>query len=593
MIIKSKINPKSKYQIPKRKFCHLPFAICALLFVIAPLFAEEITILYTGETHAMLYPCNCPKEPDGGVSRRASLIKELRKNNPNTLLLDSGGFFAGGLMDEYTQNTQLDMQRTLVNLKAIELMGYDALNIGDDEFNFGRDFFEEHIGKAKSRFISSNLQSAKVSPYFIKEVAGVKIGIIGITPLFASQKAAGLKIIEPKIALKETIKELKRQKVDIIILLSHQGENEDLNLIKDSAGVDILIIGHSRSREEPFVKIGSTLVVRPSWQGRRLGKISLALKDNKIADYRIEELRLSDKISDDADILSILPRCFSDVNCKKDGLPGTCQEEGSPNARCAFAEAAKVSLSIITPKSCAVCDTQKVTDYLKAQFPGLVISYLYYPDAKTNKMLGDLQIKGLPAYLLGKEAEKEKGFDNLKENLEVKNGFYTLKPQFSGIAYFWEREKIKGKLDLFISLYDKDSAALLDTIKEFNPAVHFLAAEQAGKFEAAKGVAEVEDCLRAVCIQKYYVQKFWDYISCRAKNSNSSWWEDCAEGLGINKIKSCARGPQGLELLKENIALNKELQVMSGPTYLLDNREVFGTKGPPPKEGFRKLLERK
>ncbi|MDD5730906.1 MAG: hypothetical protein PHN57_07255, partial [Candidatus Omnitrophica bacterium] len=113
------------------------FAVCALGLVIPAAYARDITILYSGETHSMLYPCNCPFEPDGGVARRATLAKELRKQNPDSLFLDSGGFFGGGLMDEYTQNTQLDKERTLVNLKAMSLMKYDAVTLGDDELDFG------------------------------------------------------------------------------------------------------------------------------------------------------------------------------------------------------------------------------------------------------------------------------------------------------------------------------------------------------------------------------------------------------------------------------------------------------------------------
>ena len=79
-----------------KKIIIFSFALCALCFAF-PCYAKEITIIYTGETHAMLYPCNCPKEPDGGVARRATLIKQLRKNYPDALLLDSGGFFAGVL----------------------------------------------------------------------------------------------------------------------------------------------------------------------------------------------------------------------------------------------------------------------------------------------------------------------------------------------------------------------------------------------------------------------------------------------------------------------------------------------------------------
>lgn len=90
-----------------------------LVFGLNTCSAQDLTILYTGSTQAMLYPCHCPKEADGGVARRATLIKELRKENPDVLFLDSGGFFARGLTDEHAQNIELDKARTLVNLKAM------------------------------------------------------------------------------------------------------------------------------------------------------------------------------------------------------------------------------------------------------------------------------------------------------------------------------------------------------------------------------------------------------------------------------------------------------------------------------------------
>ncbi|MFH0913469.1 MAG: metallophosphatase [Candidatus Omnitrophota bacterium] len=564
-------------------------------------YAQDITIIYTGETHAMLYPCSCPKEPDGGIARRATLIKKIRKENPDALLLDSGGFLSGGLMDEYTQNVELDTQRALVNLKAIELMQYDALAIGDDEFNFGRDFLKENTGKANLAFLSCNIftttssgaNTALFKPYVIKEVAGVKIGIIAVTGLSARQKATGLEFLDPKLAVRQAVEGLKENDADIILLLSHLGEAEDLNLIKDIGDIDILIVGHNRVKEEPFAKIGPTLILRPSWQGRKLGKLALTLKDKKIADYKVEDLRLSDKIKDDQGILAILPRCFSDNNCKQATRTGICQDAGTLKANCQFPKASRVSLSVIAPKQCRVCDTEIVVNNLKTLFPGLTTSYLYYPDTKATKLINDFGIQTLPVYLLGKEVRQEKGFDNLRDNLEAKGNFYMLKPQFSGLSYFLKRENVKEKLDLFISLYDKDTLQLLDVTKDFNPAIHFLTVEQKDTFDAGKGILEVEEDLRSVCVQKYYPETFWNYISCRAKNINSSWWQDCLENSDPVRIETCARGIEGKALLKENIRLNQELGIMFGPTYLLNNQEIFGSRTVPKKEDFQKLINKK
>lgn len=563
----------------------------AVLFIIGPALAADIAILYTGETHAMLYPCNCPIEPDGGVARRATLVKQLRKQYPGSLLLDSGAFFAGGTMDQLTQNTQLDMQRSAANLKAMDLMKYDALAIGDEEFNFGVEFLKENTGKTSLNFVSCNMPDL-FKPYIIKEVGGLKIGIIGLTAPLAAQKAGGLNFIEPKAAVSKAVEALKKAKVNIILLLSHQGESDDLKLINEVKGIDLLITGHSRAGETPFANQDGTLILRPSWQGRRLGKAIITIEGNKITGYKVEELRLSDKISDDREVASAVPACFQDSHCKKEGMEGVCSDPGGPKSRCVFAPANKVNLTVITSKECVICNPEPLIDFLKKQFTGLEVSYLFYPENKAAGLIRDFGISGLPAYLLGKEADKEKKFNNLRPNLEAKGNYYMLKPQYSGFSYFLGRQKMKGKFDLFISLYSKDADKLISVLREFNPEVHFLAGEQEAKISAPRGIVELEDDLRALCVRKYYPDRFWDYISCRSGNISSSWWDDCIAGMDFNKIKACSKGGEGAALLSENIKLNKELGISQGPAYLLGNREIFSSSGVPDKEELKKLIQR-
>ncbi len=149
-------------------------------------FAEKLVILYTGQTHANLYPCHCPIEPFGGVSRRATKIKEQRKLFPNLLLLDSGDSFAGGLMDETTQSTDLQKARTNLYLKTLKIMGYNALNIGSDEFNFGEEFLEAQIKETKTPFLSSNLKLKNGEGFIIKNINKIRVGIVGIGILTAN-----------------------------------------------------------------------------------------------------------------------------------------------------------------------------------------------------------------------------------------------------------------------------------------------------------------------------------------------------------------------------------------------------------------------
>lgn len=568
--------------------CFLP------IFGFSCLYAKDITVLFTGNTHAMLYPCSCPKEPDGGVARRASLIKQIRQSEPEAILLDTGNFFAGGALDEYTQNTQLDTQRTEVNLKAIELMRYDALALGEDEFNFGEDFLKESIFKDKINLISCNVISDFVKPYYIKRVGDLKVGIIGVTSLSAKRKAQKIKLSDDLFtSVKDAISKLKdNEKTDIIILLSNLNEESEVKLLNSFKGVDLLISVNERGRKNEPVRIGDAIAVSVVWQGRHLGKVTLKMDKGKIVDYKAEDLRLSDKIKDDAAILSILPQCFSDASCRKEGFLGACINQGTLKAQCKFNKAPKISLTVIKPASCATCDTDKVIKSFKRPFPGLEVSYLDSSSSKAKRIIKDFAVKGLPAYFFAQEIEKDKAFSGLKDNLDKKGDLYMIKPQLVGFSYLPGRKRVSGKLDVFISLFDYSSPAVLDVLKDKNADIHFLAIEKNGRFEAAKGNMELEEDVRSVCVKKYCPKSFYNYISCRSKNINSSWWEDCLNDCNTDKIKTCARSEEGNALLRDNIKLNSELEIMFGPTYLLDNLEIFSTRGAPSKEELNKVIKK-
>ena len=568
------------------------FFISSFVFLMADsLQAKEITVVYTGQTHAMLYTCSCPIEQDGGVARRATLIKELRKSASDLLLLDCGSFTAGGLMDEYTQEPKLDMQRSLVNIKAMDLMRYDAVCVSPDEFNFGKDFFLKVAKTSRPAFLSANLESDKVIPYIIKNIKGVKVAVIGLTGLSARQKAGVLKINEPKNIV-ELVRGLKRKGTGVIILLSTLGEQEDLKLVSEVSGIDVLFVGYRPSNEEPLAKIGSTFIFRPAWQGRKVSKLILEIKGGRLANCKNEEIVVSDKFADDPEILSILPSCYSDSNCKKEGFIGTCKNPGDLGAQCVFTKPHKINLRVISVKDCPVCNVEQVIKSLKRKFPGITAQYLYYPDPEAKKLFNSLAVQGLPVYVLWKEVAKEANFYSFKNDFVQVGDFYLLKPQRSGLSYFPNRKRKEGSLDLFFNICTKDAGKLLDVIKDFKPNLHFLAIEKDGEFEAKNGVPEVEEYLRSVCVQKYYPEKFWDYLTRRAKNINSSYWDDCISGVDLTKVKACAKGPEGANLLRKNISLNKELQIMFGPTYLVDNQEIFSSRGAPNKEELRKIIKK-
>lgn len=553
--------------------------------------AKDVTIIYSGQTHAMLYPCSCPIAQDGGIRRRATLVKELRKKYPVLLLVDCGNFTAGGQLDEYTQNINLDMQRSEVNYKALELMQYDAVGVGSDEFNFGKDFFLKHAKKSSPAYLSANLGTDQVAPYLIKDYEGVRLAFIGLTGLFASQKAEGLKI-GPADGIGELVARLRSEGAQAVVLLSTQGEAEDLKLISKVKGIDLILVGHNPQKDEALTKVEGTFFLRPGWQGRKLRKLTLKIEDGKFMDCSVEDLPLSEEIRDDPKVAAILPACYSDGDCKNKELTGSCQNPGALKAACVFTQPNKINLTLISAKDCRTCNAEPVLARLKKKFPGLSVTNLDYSQAKAKIMIKDLSIATLPAFIFEAKVAQENNFDKLKEDLQLINNFYVLKPSASGVSYFLEQKVKPGNFDVFFSLFEKEAAVLLATLGEFNPVLHFLTVEKDKSFDAKFKEPEVQEYLRAVCVQKYYPKIFWDYLICRLRDIRSSYWDDCLEGADALTIKSCARGQEGTDLLRENTDLNKQLKISSGPSYLLDNREIFSSHGVPPKDVFKKILKK-
>ncbi|MEK6714732.1 MAG: hypothetical protein AABY43_01635 [Candidatus Omnitrophota bacterium] len=587
--------------VKKVKSAFLFIGVLSFLFFSQRVFAEKVTILYTGETHSTLYPCECPSGLNGGVSARATKVKEIRKEEANVLLVDSGGVFAGGLLDENSQNVDLDKKRTLINLDAVKIMGYDAIAVGDEEFNFGEDFLKNSTKEKNIPFISANIESDYLLPFLLKQAGNSKIGILALTAPEIKNKLADIKYIEPKEALEKNIQALRAKGADIIIVLSHLGEEEDLNLIKRVEGVDILVCGHRLVNDpNPQAKIANTIILRPAWQGRKLGRIDLTIDKGKILNYAINDIKIDKEIKDDPEVSLILPKCFSDKDCRQKALIGNCENPATLFAKCVFKKPEPVSLLIVKPKSCITCEITRAIEKLKHTFSDINISYLNYETKEGEDLIKKLGIDMLPAYIFTKDIEKNLNFNSFSKFLILKEDKYIIDPSLTGVSFFIGRPKIKNKLDLFISLYDKNSAELLAVMqdflrqrKEIEFKFHFLGLKAQDKIITPNGLPELEEDLRSICVANKYPDKLWDYLSCRVKNIESSWWDNCLEscGLNINLIKQCSNSSEGMELLGDNLSLSSELSIRTSGVFLLNNQEIFSTVNTPQKKELERIIK--
>jgi len=303
-------------------------ALVIVALVVGPVWAADISIVYTGETHAMVTPCKCTVSQDGGVARRASEIKKIGRGGLTaTLLVDAGGQFGGSAYDEYTLGPAVDQERTRVHLRACALMGYAAYAVGDEELQWGPEFLKEAGELGGAPFLSANLldeaaQKAGVERSAIVEVGGVKVGITAATTpdvyaLADPQQAAWAEVGDPVAGVGAVVAEL-RPKVDLVLVLCHLGSDRTRALAEAVPGIDIAINAHYRRPGGLVDRVGKTLLMEFNLEARALSRLDLQVSGSGIDSYRAREIPLDPRVADDPEVAPLV----GDYTAGEDSIAG-------------------------------------------------------------------------------------------------------------------------------------------------------------------------------------------------------------------------------------------------------------------------------
>lgn len=269
-----------------------------LLAMITAVFAEDaavnaqnaikITIVHTNDTHSRV------NEGDGmGLAKVSSLIKELKQQNPNTLVLDAGDTFHGQTI------ATLSKGQSIANI--MNTIGYDAMAPGNHDFNYGYERLLELDGITNFPILAANIKKADGSdlftPYIIKEIAGVKIGIFGLATPETTYKThpdnvKGLAFKDPTEAAAEMVALLKDQ-TDVIIALAHLGVDEasvdtSTKVAAGVEGIDLIVDGHSHTVLEQGKIVGSTMIVSTGEYDKNLGVVDLYVTNGKVSDIQAD-----------------------------------------------------------------------------------------------------------------------------------------------------------------------------------------------------------------------------------------------------------------------------------------------------------------
>ncbi|MBN9293025.1 MAG: metallophosphatase [Flavobacteriia bacterium] len=283
----------------RRKFIrNTSFVVGALgvkpSFVLAAEDVETLTVLHTNDTHSNIdtFPANHAKYPNqGGVSKRFTMIEDIRRLQKNVLLLDAGDIFQG--------TPYFNMFGGVLEHKLMSELGYDAATMGNHDFDIGLDGFLKAKQYASFDFICSNYDflntvlEGQTVKYKIFQRGKYKIGVFGLGVNFEGLVSKNLyketRYLDPVETAQEYVRILRREKADLIICLSHLGYEydsdkiSDLKLAAQTEGIHLIIGGHTHTfLEEPAQVLNKkgeiTLVNQVGWAGVRLGRIDFQFR---------------------------------------------------------------------------------------------------------------------------------------------------------------------------------------------------------------------------------------------------------------------------------------------------------------------------
>ena len=296
-----------------RKFSPFIYSLATLIIMLALVlvgrsFAPDrvqITVLGTTDLHGNINPIDyyTNKADNRGIAKVATLIKRIRKEQPNVLLIDSGDTIQGSPLESFhgrKNNAPPDPMMLIMSS-----LNYDAMTVGNHEYNFGLKVLEKARSEAKFPWLSANTydkarQQPHYKPYIVKEVAGVKIGILGLTtpgvPNWDNPpNYAGLEFHEPVAEARKWVPILRDQeKADVVVVAMHMGlgedlrtgeaspgqvahENEAISIAKEVPGVDVIFMGHTH-RDVPSLYINGVLLTQANHWGRHLARADLYLQ---------------------------------------------------------------------------------------------------------------------------------------------------------------------------------------------------------------------------------------------------------------------------------------------------------------------------
>ena len=217
---------------------------------------KQLYVLHSSDTHSRIDPIDAKQSTRnanmGGVARRAGFVNQFRQQHPDMLLFDCGDISQG--------TPYYNLYQGEVEIKSMNLMKYDAMTIGNHEFDFGLDNMANFPIVCSNYDFEGTVLEGLVKPYIVLKRNGVKIGVFALCPqlegLVQQSKCEGIVYHKPAAVANRMVMILREQeKCDVVICLSHLGivPNPGVDDVYDNAtvpqthGIDLVLGGHTHT----------------------------------------------------------------------------------------------------------------------------------------------------------------------------------------------------------------------------------------------------------------------------------------------------------------------------------------------------------
>lgn len=290
---------------------------------------QSIIILHTNDMHAHVDPFKPAGSSDevGGFARLAGLIDTIRADAGDTpvLLFDAGDAIQGSNVGNAFAGASI--------IEMMNKMGYNLMSIGNHEFDFGQDVLKERMKQADFPILGANIIDEKTgepfaSSYAVFDVAGAKVGVLGVspqeTPIVTHPKnVVGLKFEDPIAKAAKIAQVLKDvEKVDLIVALTHIGFENDKKLAETAPAINLIIGGHSHTKLGKPVMVGETTIVQTGEYGANLGYVRLMVDGGKLVSVDARLVPVTKDLAEDEAVKEILDGYKAELKSKMEVVVG-------------------------------------------------------------------------------------------------------------------------------------------------------------------------------------------------------------------------------------------------------------------------------